>query len=473
MTDDDAVDVIVVGGGLAGHAAMLAAAEAGASVLMIEKEGAVGGSTLLSGGFMAFAGTREQAAAGIADDEALLLDDLRTVAGPDADDALLTTYASRQRALYDWLVERGVVFSAVELSAGQSAPRSHRTDTDALLACLADTAAATGRIRRLLDTPARRLLTDTEGRVEGILVSTQNGERAITARRGVILTTGGFSRSETLLRTYAPNQAAALRIGGAGNTGDGLRMAMKCGADLRDMGQIRGTFGTHPTTGPDAHKVVLAFYLGAIIVNRDGARFVAESASYKQLGDACLQQPGALGFQIWDAGIAARSQPGVPLFDLDIPEREGLLLKADSLAGLAALCGVPAETLEESVRAYNYGIAGGADPLGRDGLCHGTGECLPLTEPPFYAYPSTSVVLATYCGVRIDESARVIDVFGDPIPGLYAAGEMTGGFHGQSYMTGTSLGKAALFGRIAGERAAVSNDQRQDAMTKERKTHGG
>ena len=449
-------DVAVVGGGLAGHCAALAAAEAGATVVVFEKQPEVGGSTVLSGGFFALAGTPLQRAQGIEDDPERLSRDLAEVGGPDVRPDLIAAYCDGQADLHDWLTARGAAFTAVELSAGQSVPRSHRCDVVALMAALAERLAGERTCTVLRATPARRLVVETvDGPVAGVLADGPDGPFEVRARGGVVLASGGFSRAPEMIRAFAPGQEGALLVGGAGNVGDGLRMACKLGAALRDMGEIRGTFGTHPTTGPDKHLILLAFYLGAVIVDADGRRFVDESASYKQLGDACLRRPGRIAWQVFDAAVMRASEPGVPLFDLEPSLASGLLLQADTIDALAAKCGMPAAALADTLARYNAGVAAGRDPdFGRDGLCHHAGRMLPIAEPPFYAYPSTSVVLATYCGLDVDAAARVHDVFGDPIDGLFAAGEIMGGFHGRSYMTGSSLGKAAFFGRVAGRNAA-------------------
>ena len=283
-------DVIVVGAGLAGYCAALEAADSGARVVLLEKQPAAGGSSVLSGGFMAFAGTPLQAAAGIHDDDALLFQDLRAVGGKEADQALLEVYVREQRALYDWLVERGVKFLALERSAGQSVARSHQTDPQSLLDTLARQLAGHANAVMVTKAALHSLLRhEVDGPVTGVMVVVDGEKRTIACKGGIVLASGGFSRSESLLSLFAPAQASAVRIGGAGNTGDGLRQAWKLGAGMRDMAQIRGTFGTHPACTSEKHEILLAYYLGAIIVNQQGKRFVDESRPYKQLGDACLQ----------------------------------------------------------------------------------------------------------------------------------------------------------------------------------------
>ncbi len=450
-------DVVVIGGGLAGHCATLAAAEAGASVLLVERCSEYGGSTVLSGGFMAFADTPMQRRLGIEDSPEKLLNDLRTVGGPDAQEELLKIYVSQQRALYDWLTSKGLVFSEVELSAGQSVARSHATDPGLMIATLNEAARAFPKVEIRSDCTAVCLIRDGDsGRVSGLTIEEGGRLSDVASRGGVVIASGGFSRSEEYLRKFVPHQAQALRVGGAGNLGDGLRMAWRLGADFRDMGQVKGTFGAHATQCNNGQEILLLFYRGAVIVNQAGKRFVDESVSYKLIGDAALKQDQPISWQIFDDRIYRESVGSARLFDPEPALNRRLLLKADSLDSLAAASGIDAGGLERTIARYNADIERGLDSeFGRDGLCHHAGRLVPIGTPPFYAYPSTTTILATYCGLAVDGRTNVVDVYEEPINGLYAAGEVMGGFHGQAYMTGTSLGKAALFGRIAGREAAA------------------
>jgi fumarate reductase flavoprotein subunit len=452
---DIEVDVIVIGGGIAGFSAAVTAAEAGAEVVLLEKQDRPGGSTAISGGFFAFTGTEEQEAHDIVDTPELLLRDLQEVGEHRNDLGLLEAYVAQQGELYRWMRDKGVTFPAVELSSGQTAARSHHTPPRDLLDTLQAALVGTGRGRVLVE--HRAVALEREGaRVVGVQVHTPEGERRFRARGGVVITSGGFSRSPELLQIFAPHQVGAIPYGGLGNTGDGLQMAWQLGAGFRDMGYIAGTYGSHPETGPERHELLCAYYLGAIIVNTSGCRFVDESQSYKILGDACLRQPEQLGFEIFDSQVRARSMPGVPLSDIDFLEEKGRLFRADSLAELAELASIDPDGLVDTVARYNAAVRGEEpDEFGRDGLCNHVGELLEVTKPPFYAYPAKTLMTSTYCGLTITPRAEVLDVSGAVIEGLYAAGEVTGGFHGMSYMTGTSLGKGALFGRVAGREAAA------------------
>ena len=136
-------------------------------------------------------------------------------------------------------------------------------------------------------------------------------------------------------------------------------------------------------------------------------------------------------------------------------QKRGLIFEGATLAELAKIIDVDAAQLSATVARYNEFAAAGADAdFGRDGLSTHYGKLVKIERAPFYAYPCTSGIIATYCGLTVDADTRVLNVFGEPIAGLYAAGELMGGFHGVSYMTGSSLGKCVIFGRIAGRNAA-------------------
>lgn len=133
------------------------------------------------------------------------------------------------------------------------------------------------------------------------------------------------------------------------------------------------------------------------------------------------------------------------------------MIEADTLEQLAALIEVPAQALLDTVNAYNGYVSAGSDPeFGRQHLVHQYGDLVRIEQGPFYAYPSTAAVFGTYCGLCIDPGMRVLDVYGDALEGLYAAGEIVGGLHGAAYMTGTALGKAAIFGRVAARTATAA-----------------
>lgn len=449
-------DVVIIGGGLAGFAAALQAAEEGLSVLLIEKCPVIGGSTALSSGCMAFAGTDLQAAAGVVDGDDLLHRDLREVGAFENDEALVDAYVAGQLDTYRWLVGHGVAFSpSIEASSGQSVPRVHTVDPADMVRLLDRRCRATGRVEVWTSTAAKRLFRDgPDGRVTGVEIERGGAIERVEAGRAVILACGGFVKNPELIHRFVPALDQAIFVGGEGNVGDGLRMARALGADFRDVAHIKGTYGKHPFDERNNHPC-LAVYKGAIAVNQDGRRYVDESISYKLLGDACLAQPYGCTYQILDRAIFEEGDDRVRILDFGRRLEDGLMLEADTLDRLAEMIEVPADVLARTVADYNDCVATGRSPaFGRRHLVHHHGELVPIMKPPFYAYPSAAAVYGTYCGVCVDPTMTVLDVFGAPIVGLLAAGEMVGGLHGAAYMTGSSLGKAAIFGRIAARTAA-------------------
>ncbi len=458
MTSVVHTGLLVVGGGLAGFCAALQAAEAGLDVLLIEKLGDTGGSSAMSGGCLAFAGTDLQAAQGVADSAELLEQDLTEVGQHEADPALVHAYVQHQLATYEWLKSRGVRFSPViETSSGQSVPRVHTVDPADTVRGLRERALASGRVQLRTGTRALRLLRDSEtAPVHGVSAAGPEGAIEIHALHGVLLASGGFCRNGELVHRFAPQYANAVFVGGEGNVGDGLRMAWKLGADLRDMAYIKGTYGKHPVDELNHHSC-LAVYKGAIAVNENGNRFVDESISYKLLGDAVMAQPNHNSYQIFDQAIFDEGDDRVRILDFGRRREEGLIIEADTLEALARQIEIPAATLQATVERYNGFVDAGEDlDFGRRHLVHKHGALVKIQHGPFFAYPSTAAVFGTYCGLRVDAALRVIDVYGEPIAGLYAAGEVMGGFHGGAYMTGSALGKAAVFGRLAAMTVAAA-----------------
>jgi fumarate reductase flavoprotein subunit len=452
-------DLLVIGAGIAGLTAATSAVEAGLAVGLVEKTGSIGGSSAMSGGWFAFAGTAEQEARGIRDSLEEFRHDLLEVGAHRNDTALVDAYLENQLDTYAWLREHGTEFGEVEISSGQSVPRGHSTRIRDVLTSLHRHFRGQGG-STYFGHEARWLVRDSDGRVSGVEVDTADGPVVMRARRGVVITTGGFSRSREFLSVFAPEQLAGIPYGGLGNTGDGLRMAWKFGAGLADMSSISGTYGSHPETTDEQHELLTSFYMGGIIVNSHGQRFIDESLDYKTLGSAVLTQPGAMAFQIFDAPVRAKSRRGIALKDMDTLEDLGHLFQAGTLEELAGITGIPAPDLIRTVERYNRAARGeAADDVGRTHLCTGVGELQPIETGPFYAYPAKTLMTTTYGGLTITPRGEVTDVSGEVIEGLFAVGEVTGGFHGAAYMTGTSLGKGAVFGRVTARHIASLDPQ--------------
>lgn len=442
-------DVLVLGAGQAGLTAALAAAQEGAKVLVLEKLALAGGSTAMSSGLTAYAGTDEQEAEGIHDSVESMKADILATGQYQNDEALVEAYCREQLTTYRWLKGLGVVYGHIHAASGQSVPRSHSTDPSRMIDTLVHRAEDLG-VRIVYGIRAFQLLV-TDDVVHGVTAESAGALVDIEAG-AVVIATGGFSRNNALLERFVPQMVHAIHGGAPGSEGDGLLMAWKAGADFRDTPYVKGTFGIYPGDDPrEGGTGILAVYKGAIAINFEGHRFVNESLPYKAIGDACLAQPGHLAWQVFDQQTMDKDDPEVHIYWFSGRLATGLLEVADTIAELAVKMNVPVEELVRTVDEYNASVRGERhDAFNRTSLSGTAEKPTEIVNGPFYAHLSGTSVLATYAGLTVDADTHVLDVYGQEIPGLFAAGEVTGGFHGAGYVTGTSVGKSGVFGRLAG-----------------------
>ena len=389
-------ELIIVGGGLAGFAAALTAGEAGLETVVLEKQSEIGGSSVMSGGCLAFAGTDIQKNAGIEDTGELLFKDLREVGRNENNEAVVRAYADEQLATYEWLKAHGAEFNPmVEAASGQSVPRAHTVDPADLVRTLAARAKATGKVTLMTSTRVLRLTRDkSNARVTGVVAEQGGKTLSFGGQRAVLLASGGFGANAALVHRFAPQYDEALFICGEGNEGDGLLMAWALGADFRDMIYIKGTYGKHPTDETNHHSC-LAVYKGAIAVNQDGKRYVDESISYKLLGDACMQQPYATTFQILDRDILESGDNRIRILDFERRLEEGLFVEAESLRALAEKLGISPDSMVETVARYNRFVDQGADEeFGRRHLVHNQAPCAGSNERRFMRIRQLQLSLA-------------------------------------------------------------------------------
>lgn len=440
--DRGEADVVVVGSGAAGLIAAVEAAEAGARVVVLESEAATGGSSRISGAYVVLCETPLQP--GTRDE---LLVDLVESHHHDADEGLSRLYVDEAPGTWTRLTELGVNFVRTFQFAHMSKPWAHELSGEKMSggAEIVTTLEQAARARGVtITTSARaRRLTVEGGRVTGVSVETGGTLRTLTARRGVVLATGGFTRSRDLIRNFGrPGAEAILPMTGAGSRGDGLLMGMAIGAGTAYM-----TPGVAPTapTDPVTGKGVMALYAGAIALNKRGVRFCRESDLYIDTCWAALAQPEATFVQVYDRTMRetyAQTMMGKVLTGYE--EIEAATLEA--LAGvLAERHGFDAAGIVASVATYNEEVRAGAGTgFGRTNLVGTSGELLPIERGPFYAAVCRAGTTHFNGGLSVDDKMRVRAVFGETIPGLYAAGEVTGGFHGAGYMSGTFVGMALI-----------------------------
>ena len=455
---DASYDVIVVGAGAAGLSAAHNALDKGLSVLLLEKLPFIGGSSAICGGQWAMSDTPYQKKMGVTDSDELFLKDMLKQGQEMNDPELVRTFIRYSKSEFDWVTAHGVEPWQVRINAGMSVPRSHFFKAADIIKMMSDYVKTHGG-EILVGHKAERLLWDHQNEcIAGVRVSSKSGTKFIQARKGVILTAGGFSNNPAMLKKYAPALSKAIVIASAGTEGDGILMAQAYGADVLDTNFIKGTYG-FTTTARTAKQKSSAYYAGAILVNVDGKRFVNESLSYKLLGDEALSQKEGISFIFFDntVRLAAmkmdkRDKSFWETIDKDGTTKYGYV--GQTIEEVATKAGIDPQALVATVKDYNDHALAGKDKFGRRSLSSGFGELLPLKEPPYVAMPATAAMIGTYCGVKINTRAEVIDVFGEAIPHLYAAGEMVGGVHGASYMSGTALAKAYGLGRLAAESVA-------------------
>jgi tricarballylate dehydrogenase len=317
--------------------------------------------------------------------------------------------------------------------------------------------------RFFYQTTARNLVQDEDGAVVGVR-AVGPGNRALMLSAGaVVLASGGYQGNAEMLTHYIGPRARYIRPvarGGYYDKGEGIRMALAIGAaPCGDFGRFHAE-PLDPRSGAP-EPIVLVFNYG-ILVNRDGRRFVDEApatvdATYEAITRLVLEQPDGIAYAILDSAI-----DDVPGWRRSVRSDQPPI-KADSIAELAGKLGLNGDELARTVAAYNAAcpLAGTFDPLVLDGLATESGLIprksnwsRPLTQPPFLAYPIICGNCFTFGGLKVNSNSQVLNADGEPIPGLYAAGETIGLYYG-TYTGATSVLRGAVFGRIAGQHAGI------------------
>lgn len=450
---DKSVDFVVIGGGAAGLSAAARAVENGLSVVLIEKLAFVGGSSAICGGGSAVACTDLQKSKGLKDSKELLFEDLMRVGGNLNDPNVVKAFCDYNLEVYNWFMKKGGKLNSEHLTGNASVLRNHQLNPGSILSSLKKFAESKG-VEILTSTPAKRLAYDAKShRIVGVFAEQKGKKISIEAKKGVLIASGGFARNKELLAKYVPRMANTRTICGMGCDGDGLKMAQAYGCDISDMPYIKATFAfnTDPRSINDS---AYPYWLGGIVVNKQGKRFVDESIPKKDVGDFVLEQEDGIGYIIYDEPIRQESLKVVRNNGsvLETEER-GLLFKGNSIEEVAKKAGLDPKAVLETVEKYNADVRekGYDTVFGRKHIAGRIGKLREIKNGPFYVFPGTAVLLATYCGIKINENTEVVDVWGDKIPGLYAAGEVTGGFHGKTYLSGTAFIKSLVFGYITAE----------------------
>lgn len=468
---DQEADVVIAGYGVAGAAAAVEAARAGADVLVLERTGSWGGAAAMAGGFIYLGGgTPLQTACGFEDSVDNMAAFLNAAMGPGADEARIADYCAGSVAHFDWLVGCGVPFKAeffgepgwepmgdqgLMYSGGENAfpfntiatpaPRGHvpqmsdkkQGEASAgfmLMKPLVDTATAAGA-RALYDVRAQRLVVASDGRVVGVVARRYGDDIAIRARRGVVLASGSFAYNDAMVAQYAPRIAGRPAASIEQHDGRAIQMAQTLGADLAHMD------ATEVAIYADPQQLVRG-----IVVNGRGQRYVAEDTYPGRIGQLTLYHQDNTAYLIIDGDAQEEAMASLsPKLMLRPPT-----WVADTVGELEAEIGLAPGSLQATVAAYNEGAARGTDPL-----LHKKAQWIrPIGTPLGAIDLRDSTGGFTLGGLATTLDGEVLHVSGAPIPGLFAAGRCTAGLAAWGYASGVSLGDGSFYGRRAGGCAA-------------------
>ena len=444
------VDVVVVGGGGAGFAAAVTAKENGADVVLLEKMPQVGGNTLISGGEMAAPANELQEKDGIEDSKELFAEDVKEAGGnPElidvlADHATEDAYWLRDDIGVKWLdslmffgghsVKRSLI---PEAHSGNELIKNYLKKCEEL------------GIEVITDADVKEILTE-DNKVTGVKAETPDENLTVNAK-SVVLATGGFGANEEM--TYENDKEIDEHVkstNSPGATGDGIIMAEKLDADTVDMDKIQ----LYPICDPETGRILYVgdtrLVGGALLVNKEGNRFVEELGTRREISLAIKDQTDHVGYLLWDeksnettGTMASNPEEAKEQFE------KGNLVKADTIEELAEHFDLDKDQLLKTVETFNENSKKEEDPDFNLRMLGWTVE-----EGPFYMLKAAPAVHHTMGGLKINTEAEVLTKDDEVIDGLYAAGEVTGGIHGSNRLGSAAIADITVFGRIAGKNAA-------------------
>lgn len=449
-------DVVVIGAGGAGFSAAITAKNAGANVVLLEKMPAVGGNSLISGAEMNVAKNWVQPKLGINDDSPELHAQ-DTFKGGDGKGDMKVINVMTHEALdaakwcRDYL---GVRFEDDNLFffGGHSRKRAlipvGHTGTE-FIAKFQAKADELG-IPVITNMKAEELIKDKDGRVVGVKATMDGSEYTFNAKGGVVLATGGFGANPEMVKKYNPKIDERFKTTDApGTTGEALYMAERAGAQLVNMGYIQ----TYPICDPISGAIELiadARFDGAIMLNQEGKRFVEELQRRDVMSKAILEQTGKYCYAIFNGEIEKRSHAITHHQDeVEVFTKTGILHKADTIEGIADFFKIPVDNLKATIARVNEFAR-----TGKDLDFNYRSRFVDLSTGPYWIYRGVPSVHHTMGGLKINPKAEVLDANDKPIPGLWAAGEVTGCTHGTNRLGSNAYTDIIVFGRIAGAEAA-------------------
>lgn len=440
----DSYDVVVVGSGGAGMSAAISAKDAGASVVLLEKMPVIGGNTAKSSAGMNASQTKFQEAEGIADSNDKFYEETLKGGKGTNDPELLRYLVDNSASAIDWLDGLGITLSNLTTTGGMSEKRTHRpADGSAVGGYLVN-----GLYYNLVEREVPIFvnanvtkLQENDGAVTGVEVEIAGETKKISAK-AVVLATGGFGADLEMVAKLNPALEGYVTTNQEGSTGDGIALAESKGAATVDMEQIQ----IHPTVEQETSYLITEAVRGegAILVDANGDRFVNELETRDKVSAAINALDPNHAYVIFDDALKERVKAIAQY------EEKGLVKTGATLADLAKEIGVPADKLQTTLDVWNKAVADKNDAaFGRT-----SGMDNALNTGSYHAIKVAPGVHHTMGGVKINTNAEVLKTDGSAITGLYAAGEVTGGVHGQNRIGGNAVADIIVFGRQAGMKAA-------------------
>ena len=486
-------DVVVVGAGGAGMTAAITAAAEGKSVVILESQSMVGGNSVRATGGMNAGKTVYQdenelgesagvektlktAAEKYADNETITalaktvseqwaayqanptgyfdsveLMELDTMIGGKGinDPELVETLCANSADAIDWLDEHGITLHNVSSFGGASVKRIHRpvnaegktVSVGSYMIPLLEENCKKAGVQILLNTTANEILTDANGAAAGIKATGSTGETVTVNAKAVVLTTGGFGANLDMVVKYKPELKGFMTTNAAGIQGQGIEMAQAIGAATVDMDQIQ----IHPTVEANTAALITEGLRGdgAILINEEGQRFIDEVGTRDVVSAAEIAQTGSYSWLVVDQAMVDASSV------IQGYIKKGYTVTGETYEELGKAMGVDETAFAETMNTWNGYVEAKNDPdFGRTSFAN------PLNTAPYYAIKVTAGVHHTMGGLKINTNTEVLKADGSVIPGLFAAGEVTGGVHGANRLGGNAVADFTVFGRIAGAAAS-------------------
>ena len=440
----ESTDIVIIGSGGAGLSAAITATEKGAKVIVLEKMAYFGGNSNRSEGEMNAAGTKQQKAHGILDDtpERFAADTIRGGHGLN-DPALVKALTENAASAEEWLLDLGAHFChRMGRGGGQTRARGHGPCDGSpvgieIMRVLGERADKDHIDMRLNNRVTKILMKN--GKVAGVQVKTPKGMETINAK-SVILETGGFGANHKMVEKYRPELKGFSTTNHPGATGDGIVLAQQVGAGLTDIEQIQ----IHPTVIKKNGALISESMRarGGFLLNKNGKRFTNELLTRDVVSANELKQPGGIAYLVIDNSIYSKNKMAQNY------TAEKLMTKCDTIADVAKLIGVDPKVVQASFDQYHKAFDNKKDDLfGRPEML------IRMDQAPYFVAEVTPGIHHTMGGVKIDPQAEVLTPEKKPIPGLFAAGEVTGGVHGGNRIGGNAVADIITFGRISANSA--------------------